>query len=90
MTDPTTPDAPVPNPTTSQAPTTPEHAAPLRRAPVARWIRRLPQWAYVTLILGAVVALLVIASLVNPGERVGPVQHARPPVGGPTLPATRL
>ena len=61
-----------------------------RRSPVTRWIRDLPQWLYVALILGVVVMLLLIALLVNPGERVGPVEPARPPVGGPSLPATRL
>ena len=34
--------------------------------------------------------LLLIAVVANPGERVGPVQPARPPVRGPGLPATRL
>lgn len=61
-----------------------------RRAPLARWIRSLPQWLYVALVLAVVVALLLIAMVLNPGDRVGPVQPARPPVGGPVLPATRL
>jgi len=70
--------APAPTPT------------PQRRSPVTRWIRDLPQWMYVALILGVVAVLLLTALLVNPGERVGPVEPARPPVGGPSLPATRL
>ena len=82
--EPTTPDSRKPDSRN------PDPTTPARRAPLARWIRRLPRWAYISLILAAVVALLLIAALVNPGERVGPVQHARPPVGGPTLPATRL
>ena len=34
--------------------------------------------------------MLLAAVLVNRGDRVGPVQPANPPVGGPGLPATRL
>ena len=61
-----------------------------RRAPLARWIRSLPQWLYAALVMAVIVALLLVAMVLNPGERVGPVQPAKPPVGGPGLPATRL
>lgn len=67
--------------------------APARRraaSPVVRWIRGLSQAAYAGLLVAVVVALLLVAVLVNPGERVGPVRPADPPVGGPGLPATRL
>ncbi|HWJ97593.1 MAG TPA: hypothetical protein VNQ33_05495 [Acidimicrobiales bacterium] len=61
-----------------------------RPAPVARWIRGLPRATYAALLLAVIVVLLLAAVLVNPGERVGPVRAADPPVGGPVLPATRL
>ena len=57
---------------------------------VPRWIRSLPQWLYASLLVGIFVVLVVITMLVNPGHEVGPVQPAKPPVGGPGLPATRL
>lgn len=60
------------------------------RAPLVRWIRGLPQWLYAAVIVAAVVVLLLVAMVLNPGERVGPVRPASPPVGGPDLPATRL
>ncbi|WP_426571051.1 hypothetical protein [Aquihabitans sp. McL0605] len=61
-----------------------------RPSPVARWIRSLPQWLYVTIIVAVVALLLLITVLVNPGDRIGPVQPASPPVGGPGLPPARL
>jgi hypothetical protein len=60
------------------------------RPPVVRWIRGLTQATYAAVLVAVVVALLLIAIVVNRGERIGPVQPARPPVGGPGLPATRL
>lgn len=60
------------------------------RSPVVRWILGLPQGLYVALILGVLVLLVLVTVLVNPGERVGPVRPADPPVGGPGLPAARL
>lgn len=60
------------------------------RSPVVRWIRGLSQTAYGAVVLAVVVALLLFAIVVNRGERIGPVSPARPPVGGPGLPATRL
>lgn len=62
----------------------------VRQGPVARWIRHLPQAVYAGILVALMLLLLLVAMLVNPGERVGPVQPARPPVGGPGLPATRL
>ncbi|MCU1370126.1 MAG: hypothetical protein JWO77_1320 [Ilumatobacteraceae bacterium] len=61
-----------------------------RRPPVVRWIRGLSQAAYAGILLAVIVALLLVAVIVNRGERVGPVRPASPPVGGPGLPATRL
>lgn len=58
--------------------------------PVVRWIRGLSRAAFAGILLAVVVALLLVAVLVNRGERVGPVRPATPPVGGPGLPATRL
>ena len=57
---------------------------------MVRWIQGLSQAAYAGIVVAVVVALLLLAVLVNPGERVGPVRPADPPVGGPGLPATRL
>ena len=48
----------------------------------ARWLRSLPQGVYVALVVGVLVLLLLAAVLLNPGERVGPVRPAPPPVGG--------
>lgn len=61
-----------------------------RGTPVVRWIRGLSQAAYAGMLLAAIVVLLLVVVLVNPGDRVGPVRPASPPVGGPGLPATRL
>jgi hypothetical protein len=53
----------------------------------ARWVESLPAAAYAAAV-GAVLALLVLAvSVLNPGERVGPVSPTTPPVGGSTLPS---
>ena len=71
-------------------PTDPHGTGPKLRSPLARWIRSLPQWLYITVVLAALVALVLIALVLNPGDRVGPVRPADPPVGGPGLPATRL
>ena len=57
---------------------------------IPRWIRGLPQWAYVSLVVAVLVVLLALAMVLNPGHQVGPVRHADPPVGGPGLPAARL
>jgi hypothetical protein len=57
---------------------------------VVRWIRSSSTAAYAAIVLAVVTALLLLAVLANPGERVGPVRPADPPVGGPGLPATRL
>lgn len=66
-------------------------ARPRRRTtPVVRWIRGLSQAAYAGLLVLLIAVLLLLAILVNPGERVGPVRPADPPVGGPGLPAGRL
>ena len=59
-------------------------------APVVRVIRGLSQTAYAGLLVAVIVLLLLVAVVVNRGERVGPVRPANPPVGGPRLPATRL
>ena len=61
-----------------------------RTTPVVRWIRGLSRYAYAAILLAVIVVLLLAAIVVNGGERVGPVQPADPPVGGPGLPATRL
>jgi hypothetical protein len=61
-----------------------------RATPVVRWIRGLSQGAYAAVLVAVVVALLLLAVIANPGDRVGPVRPADPPVGGPGLPATRL
>ncbi|MGN6694591.1 MAG: hypothetical protein ACTHN0_10480 [Aquihabitans sp.] len=75
----------------AEAPTLADGTRSRRRpAPIVRWIRGLSQAAYAGLLVLAIALLLLVAILVNPGERVGPVQHADPPVGGPGLPATRL
>ena len=58
--------------------------------PTVRFIRGLSRAAYAGLLLAVILVLLLVTILVNPGERVGPVRSARPPVGGPGLPATRL
>lgn len=81
-------ETPAPDPADASAAT----ATGSRRgpAPIARWIRGLPQGLYAGLLVAIVVVLLLVAVLVNPGERVGPVRPADPPVGGPGLPATRL
>ncbi len=102
MTDPTDPMDPTdpPDPTDLVVPadsgestgTAPSGRAPTRRraTPVVRWIRGLSQAAYAGLLVLLVAVLLLLAVLVNPGERVGPVRPAAPPVGGPGLPAGRL
>ena len=72
------------------APTSERPAARRQLSPVVRWIRGLPQVVYAALLVAIVVVLLLVAVLVNPGERVGPVRPADPPVGGPDLPAARL
>lgn len=76
---------------TDAEPTPPPAPAPRRRrTPVVRWIRGLSQAAYAGVLLAVIIVLLLAAVLVNRGDRVGPVQPANPPVGGPGLPATRL
>lgn len=60
------------------------------RPPFVRWLRGLPSWAFAAAVLVLVALALVVLLVVNPGHRMGPVQPARPPVGGPGLPATRL
>ena len=69
-----------------------EAASPKRpaRSPVVRWILRLPQGVYAALIVGVLILLVLVTVAINPGERVGPVRPADPPVGGPGLPAARL
>lgn len=62
----------------------------VRRSPVARWLRRLPTAAFAALVVALVVLVVAVLLLVNPGHRVGPVEPARPPVGGPGLPDSRL
>ncbi len=62
----------------------------VRRAPVLAWIRGLQRQVFVLIVAALIAALVLLTVVVNPGERVGPVQPARPPVGGPVLPATRL
>ena len=95
MTDPSRPGSNGPTkptePTAPGASSGPARGPARRRpAPVVRWIRGLSQAAYAGMLLAILVILLLIAILANPGDRVGPVQPARPPVGGPGLPATRL
>lgn len=60
------------------------------RSPVARWLRRLPAGAFAALVLAIVVLVVAVLVVVNPGHRVGPVEPARPPVGGRVLPDSRL
>lgn len=87
--DPTEPVMPEPAPAPPAGPAS--AAGPRRRpAPVVRWIRGLSQAAYAGLLVLVIVLLLLVAVLSNPGEEVGPVKPADPPVGGPGLPATRL
>ncbi len=71
-------------------PDEPADPAIRRRSAVARWIRGLSLAAYAGLLVAVVAVFVLATALVNPGERVGPVRPADPPVGGPGLPATRL
>lgn len=50
--------------------------------PLARWLRSAPRWQYVTVVLAAVVLVLLVAMVLNPGDLIGPVQPAMPPVDG--------
>ena len=60
-----------------------------RRAapPAIAALRRLPALVWAAALVGVVVLALVVLAVANPGERVGPVRPAAPPVGGPDLPA---
>ena len=71
-------------------PVTDPPAGPGSRPPFARWLRGVPAWAFAAAVVGLVALTVVVLLAVNPGHRLGPVQPARPPVGGPGLPATRL
>lgn len=55
-------------------------------SPVVLALRRLSAPAWAAIVVGLVVLALLVLAVANPGERVGPVRPASPPVGGSELP----
>lgn len=56
-------------------------------SPVVLALRRLPALVWAAVLVGVVVLAVLVLAVANPGERVGPVRPAAPPVGGPDLPS---
>ncbi len=54
---------------------------------MVRFLRSASAAAWLGLVVVVVVVALLVLTVVNPGRRLGPVDPADPPVGGPGLPA---
>lgn len=50
-------------------------------SPVIRALRALPRSTFAAAVFVLVAVALLVLVLVNPGERVGPIEPANPPVG---------